>query len=164
MIINHIIWGCWNWKCLLLGIISNFSLIVEVNNLEIVEFRFIEVGQVPIDADIFECEVVPIIVVWIVRDLVVMKVLSLAPHSLQLHNFPCVKFMRSASLVLEFSWDPSTIYYNGSAINTNGVFFCEGFFKVQTTTFVTVQGVYHIITFLSIALRVIASGWDQDLL
>lgn len=164
MIINHIIRGCGDWERLLLRIISNLSLIVKVNNLEIVEFGFIEVRQVPIYANIFECEIVPLIVVWIVGNLVVMKVLALSPHSLQLHNFPCVKFMRSAPLVLEFGRNPSTVYYNGSAINSYGIFLCECFFKVKTTALVAVQGVYHIITLLSVSLLVIACGWDQDLL
>ena len=52
---------------------------VQINYLEVVELLFVEVGQVPEEPNVLEADVVPLVIVWVVRRLVIVHVLSFAP-------------------------------------------------------------------------------------
>ena len=79
---------------------SSSGILIDVHCSEVVELALVEVGQVPVKSDIFECEVVPVIVVWVVWDLVVMDVLSFQPGTSYFDQcFLLVSFLWSTFLV-----------------------------------------------------------------
>ena len=58
--------------CLLPGRV--FSM--DINTVEVVVLGFIEVWQIPVEANVLQAQVIPIVVVRIIRDLVIMDVLA----------------------------------------------------------------------------------------
>lgn len=101
--------------CLRLIAIESLSLL-ETNLLEVIELAFVVVGKVPVDADVLKGHVVPVVVIRVVRDLVIVHVLALAPYSSQLNKFTRVKLLGSAALVLEFSRNPSSVNDDGCSL------------------------------------------------
>jgi hypothetical protein len=99
--------------------------LVEVNNLEVIVFGFIVVGQVPVDADVLEGHVVPLVVVGVVGDLVVMHILTLSPHTSQLNELAGVGLVGTASAILKFSRNPSAVDNNGRTVYSNWVLLGE---------------------------------------
>ena len=61
------------------------STISDVNHFKVVVFALVKVGEFPVDTDILQGQVVPILIVWVVWHLIVMQVLALSEHSLQFH-------------------------------------------------------------------------------
>lgn len=128
------------------------TLSSKVDFLEVIVFGFIEVRKVPEDADVFETQIVPFIVVRVVRYFILMYIFSLAPDSGHADKFTRVTFVRSAALVTVFSRDPSTVNDDGSSFNLNGVASIESIFKRKFTSFITVKWVDHIKSISSILL------------
>ena len=124
----------------------------KVDFLEVIVFGFIEVRKVPEEADVFEAQVVPFIVVRVVRYFILMYVCSLAPDSSHADKFTGVTFVRSAALVTVFSRDPSTVNDDSSSFNLHGVASFESLFKRKLTSFITVKWVDHIKSISSILL------------
>lgn len=71
VVLDQVVWV--HWLHCGLG-----ALAWQINALEVIVFGFIPVGQVPEEADVFQGEVVPVVVVWIVWYLVVVDVLACA--------------------------------------------------------------------------------------
>ena len=139
--------------------------LIEVANLEIVVFCFVVVGQVPEDANVFQGEVVPLIVIRIVGNLIVVNVLALSPDTSQLNKFAGLsQVLGSASAVLKISRYPATVDNNGSAINGDGVFLCERLLERKTTTFIAVKRIYNVVTVVLVALRVVSHGGNEHFL
>jgi hypothetical protein len=135
------------------GISFSFrTLGTEVDFLKVVEFGFIEVRQVPEKADVFKAEVVPFIVVWVVRYFILMYVLSFSPHSGHADELTRVTFVRSASLVTVLGGDPATVNDDSSSFNLDGVSSLECLFEGKFTSFVTVKRVDHIKSISSVLL------------
>ncbi len=139
--------------------------LIEVANLEIVVFCFVVVRQVPEDANVFKGEVVPLIVIRIVGNLIVVNVLALSPDASQLNKFAGLsQVLGSASAILKISRNPPTIDNNGSTINGDGVFLCEGFLERKTTTFIAVKRIYNVVTVVLVALCVVSHGGNEHFL
>ena len=139
--------------------------LIEVANLEIVVFCFVVVGQVPEDANVFQGEVVPLIVIRIVGNLIVVNVLALSPDASQLNKFSGLsQVLGSASAVLKISRNPATVDNNGSAINGDGVLLCERLLERKTTTFIAVKRIYNVVTVVLVALGVVSHGGNEHFL
>ena len=103
----------------------------------------------------------PLVVIGIVRDLIVMDILALAPHSSQLDELAGVDLVRSASAILELSRNPSAVDNNRSTVNSNRVLFSESSPERKTTALIAVERIDHIIPLLLVARLVYVGRWDQ---
>lgn len=103
----------------------------------------------------------PLVVIGIVRDLIVMDILALAPDSSQLNELAGVDLVRSASAVLELSRNPSAVDNNCCTVNSNRVLFSESSAERKTTALIAVERIDHIITLLLVARLVYVGRWDQ---
>jgi len=96
---------------------SFLGTIAKVDCLEVVEFGFIKVGDVPEKANVFETKVVPFVSVRVVGHFVFMHILTLAPDSSNASKFASVALLRSAASVSELSWNPTTVDDDSSSFN-----------------------------------------------
>jgi hypothetical protein len=104
---------------------------------------------------------VPLVVIGIVRDLIVMDILALAPDSSQLHELAGVDLVRSASAILELSRNPSAVDNNCCTVNSNRVLFSESSAERKTTALIAVERIDHIIPLLRVTCLVYVGRWDQ---
>jgi len=136
---------------------------LQVDQLEVVVLGFVEVGQVPEDANVLKTQVVPLVAVRVVGHLVFMHVLSLSPGAGQFHELTGVDLLGSGALVTVLSRDPSTVHNNGSTLDVNRVLFVKSLLEVHFTALVTVNGVDHVEAGLFNTVNALLSG-DQNLL
>ena len=129
--------------------------------MEVIVFSLVVVWEVPKDADILKSEVVPLVVIGIVGDLILMDILALAPDTSQLNEFAGVYLVRSASAILEFSRNPSTVDNNCCTVNSNWVLFSECSAEGKTTTLIAVKRIDHIISLLLVAHIINVGCGDQ---
>jgi len=134
-----------------------------LNSFEVVVLGLIEVGQVPVDADVLERNVVPLVVVGVVGHLVLVHCLSLAPHSSELDQLARVDLLGSAGLLLELPRDPPSVDDDGGALNVDGVIPIKEIFERELASFITVERVEDDVAFLLDSIDCLRLG-DQDLL
>lgn len=115
MVIDDLVGGGGYWEWLGLAFVA--WALVEVNHLEVIVFSFIVVGQVPVDADVLEGHVVPLVVIGVVGYLVIMHILTLTPHTSQLYELAGVGLVGTASAILKLSRNPSAVDNNGCTVN-----------------------------------------------
>lgn len=122
---------------------SSFAvLVIEIHTVEVVELALVEVGQVPVDADVLKAQIVPIVGVGVVWDSVVMHVLASHEAASDLDEFATVKFFRSAGSLTISSGHPSAFHDQGSTCDRDRVSLRhQCFLHGDLTTFVTVNGV-----------------------
>ena len=89
--------------------------------MEVIVLGLIEVRQVPIHANVLQAQIVPVVVVWVVRNLVVMHVLSRHETSSHLDKLTTIDLRRSAGLLLVLGGDPAAFDNQGSAIDADRI-------------------------------------------
>jgi len=98
VIINDIISGwCLN-ATFFLEVIS-MSIVWHFDNLEVIELGLIPIGQVPENTNVFKGEVVPVIVIGVVRNFILVNVLSSSEDTLHLDELSGVYLGWSVSFV-----------------------------------------------------------------
>jgi hypothetical protein len=75
-----------------------------------------------------------------------VDVLALLPNTSKFNKLTAINFLRSAAFVTILSWDPSSVYNDGSTVNFNWVLLIKSSLKRQLTTLVTVERVDNIET------------------
>jgi len=163
VLVNNLIRGGGSREGELLRFIA--LTLIKIANLEIVVFCFVIVGQVPEDANVFQGEVVPLIVIRIVGNLIVVNVLALSPDASKLNKFARLsQVLGSASAVLKISRNPPAVDNNGSTINGDRVFLCESLLERKTTTFIAVKRIYNVETVVLVTLLIVSHGGNEHFL
>mmetsp|Transcript_115393 Transcript_115393/g.160183 ORF Transcript_115393/g.160183 Transcript_115393/m.160183 type:complete len:229 (-) Transcript_115393:36-722(-) len=134
-----------------------------IDSLEVVEFGFIPVDQVPEDANILKSHVIPFVIVGVVRNLVIMNVLTLSPGTSDLDKLFLISLARSGSLILVLSWNPTSVNNDGGSIKLDEVFSLSDTLKGSMTTFVTVKRIDNFESLNSLSIDDSFSG-NEDLL
>ena len=70
-------------------------LVLMLDCVEVVELSLVPIWQVPEDANILKCHVVPFVIVRVVRYLVVMDILAFSPCSSNLDQLALVSLVRT---------------------------------------------------------------------
>jgi len=146
--------------------LSSLCLVLSINidSVEIVEFGFVEVRQVPVDANVFKAQVVPIVIIGVVGHCVVMDVLASHEAASKLDELAAVNFVRSADSLTVSSWDPSAFDDQSSAIDLDRVALqADTSLHGDLTTFVTVKGVDDVVSSDSLSIDNFVLG-DENFL
>lgn len=112
--------------------------LLQIDTLEVVVLTLVPVGQVPEDTDVFKSQVVPVVVVRVIRDLVVVDILTSPEHASKSNQCLLIDLIWSRSLVSEVSWNPSPVYDQGSFFDLNGIVAQNHFPEGVSTTLVTI--------------------------
>lgn len=99
---------------------SSILFLAQVYSSEIVEFALFEVRQVPEKTNVFETQVVPLVVVWVVRVLVVMDVFALQPSACHFDkSLLLASLLWATSFVSVLGRDPSSADNDGRPVYTD---------------------------------------------
>ena len=100
----------------------------------------------------------PLVVLWVVRVLVVVDLLSLAPDAVHFCKLSGVHLVRPAELVLELVGDPASVDNDGSSFDGHGVLISECLLERESTSLVTVEWVDYFIALISDTIYVSLLG------
>ena len=160
MVLNYFVRGvCLYWRINIFKSLNEASASY-VNSMEVVVLALIKVRQVPEYADVFKCQVVPFICIWVVWNLVVVDVLSTSPGACQFYELPLVDLIRSAAFISVFCGDPSSINDDCSSIDFDRVSLVKCIFEGKTTTFITIERVDNVEAFTDYTVDLFSS-WDK---
>lgn len=73
-----------------------------------------------------------------------MQISALPPAALHLDKPPGIDLLRPTSLVLQSSWNPTSVHNDGCSLDEYGVFFFEQVLEGDLTPFVAIERVEHI--------------------
>ena len=89
--------------------------------MEVIVLAFVEVGQVPVNANIFEAQIVPLIGVWVVWYGVVVNVLAWHETSSEFDKFAGVQLSWAAAPLLVPGGDPAALHDQSCSVDADRV-------------------------------------------
>ena len=131
---------------------------VDVHSLEVVVFALVEVGQVPVDADVFQSQVIPLVGVRVVWHCVVMHVLATAPGASHSHKLTLIQLLGSAALIPVPCGNPATVDDNSRPFDLNRVSACKSILHAKFAAFVAVHGVDNVETLSHLPINFLLPG------
>lgn len=121
-----------------------------INSIEVVILLLVKVRQIPIQTNVLQGKIVPLVVVRIVWDFVVVDVLSSSENTFDFNQFSTVNLWWSSSFVLQVCWDPTSVDNDGAPVDFNRLVASKQFFEAGFTSFVAVKWINNIITWHAI--------------
>ena len=121
-------------------------VISKVHSVEVIVLALVVVGQVPVQAEVLQAQVVPFIGVRVVRHGVVVDVLARHEAAGEFDKLARVELAWAATFLLELSGDPATLHNQRSSVDANRVSRqSHELLLIDLAALVAVEGVDHII-------------------
>ena len=125
MVVDHVVnfvLNCWTFVPQFREVIW-FGL--KVNCMKVKELALIKFWQLPVDANVLQSQIIPLVRIWVVRYAIIVYVFAFSKSPIDFNQLLRVLFCRTASSISILGRDPASINNNCCSFEADWILFVK---------------------------------------